>query len=157
MAIEAERDTMQESGGPLATLPELAALLGLSGSSIKRTLHRAGVRYIEGPPPRYPVVAALAAVEPHRAELEAQREKGVAQQAAAKRAAREKADANLLAKTKRRATATATPSKAMGQPGPMKHTSAFPPRSLGNPSPSRPAPPRRAEPEVFIMRRRPLA
>jgi hypothetical protein len=54
-------------------------------------------------------------------------------------------------------SAATTPSKPMGQPGPgQRHTSAFPPRSLGNPSPSRPAPPRRQvrEPEVIVLRRR---
>jgi hypothetical protein len=158
MGIDVQRDTKHESGGALATLPELAAMLGLSGGSIRGVLFRAGVRYVEGPPARYPIAAVRAAVEPHRAELEAQRERGVAQQAAEKaaadvrRAERAAQHAKVMASNAKGATATVGRSK---QATPA-HTSAFPPRSLGNPSSSRPDPPRRPEPEVFIMRRRPV-
>jgi hypothetical protein len=136
MGIEVERDTKPANDGPLATLPELAALLVLSVSTIKRTLHRAGVRYVEGAPRRYPTADALAAIEPHRAELEAQRERGLTQQAAekaaadARRAERAGAHAKVMASNARQAGGATTPVTS------SKHTSAFPPPSRGTPSPS---------------------
>jgi len=152
------------SGAELRTLKELGAELGVSAGRLKGVVWPVRtVRYLStSNPTLYCAKDVREAVAPHLERLRERHAAHLTEEAAgaARQAERTAKHAKVVASKAKRAggaTATSTPSKPMGQPGPTpKHTSAFPPRSLGNPFSSRPAPPRRPEPEVFIMRRRPV-
>jgi hypothetical protein len=163
MGIDVQRDTKPAN---LALIGTIARELGVAGHALKETvgrLYRAGageLRYTKTPEGAlYDVDAVKLAVAPHLPELRERWSKSQAEEAAGaeRRAERAASHDRLMASHAKPGTATSTPSKPMGQPGPTpKHTSTFPPRSLENPSRSRPLPPRRAEPEVVVLRRRPV-
>jgi hypothetical protein len=153
MGIEAERDTKPANLAPMGTI---AKELGVAGHALKETvgrLYRAGnvaLAYTKTPEGAlYDVEAVKLAVALHLSELRERWSKSQAEEAAGakRRAERAAAHDRLMASHAKPGTATSTPSKPMGQPGPTpKHTLAFPP--LGNPRPRRPGP------EVVVLRRR---
>jgi hypothetical protein len=157
MGIEVQRDPKPANLAPMSTI---ARELGVGSDALKRTIGRAyqagnvALAYTKTPEGAlYDVDAVKLAAAPFLSEL---RERFSRYQA--EEAERAAAHGKVVAsQTKARGSATDTLSKPTpGQAGPIKrHTSPLP-HSLGNPSPSRPAAPRRREPEVFIMRRRPV-
>jgi len=68
------------SGEPLATVPELARMLGCSGKALHAVLNWPLYRLVpfvryRGAPSRYSTAAARIAIEPHRAEIEERRQR----------------------------------------------------------------------------------
>lgn len=148
MEIEVQRDTKPANLAPMGTI---ARELGVAGHALKETvgrLYRAGnvaLGYTKTPEGAlYDVEAVKLAVALHLSELRERWSKSQAEEAAGakRRAERAAAHDRLMASHAKPGTATSTPSKPMGQPGPTPRT--------------RPAPPRRAEPEVVVLRRRPV-
>jgi hypothetical protein len=153
------------SGEPLATLAELAAMIGVSAKNVRRVLNRDDVplvRYLKATsesPSRFAVADVKAAVEPHRHEIEERQRRALAlaaeerAAAGARKAARAAAHAtHVAAKAGRPPRRSGQPSgtgsraaPAKGAPSSKAHSSSFPAR------PARGKP----EPEVIVVRRRP--
>ncbi len=147
------------SGEPLATMAELAILLGVNASSIRHVMRRPdaspvrSVRATPEVPARFSVADVKAAVEPHREALEERRKRAEALEAEERAAARAKKAARAVAHAAHVA-AKATRSKGGGH---SKRHGKSPPPSAGTSAPPPPASSRRKgpEPEVIVMRRRP--
>jgi hypothetical protein len=154
------------SGEPLATLAELAAMIGVSAKNVRRVLNRDDVplvRYVKATsesPSRFAVADVKAAVEPHRHEIEERQRRALAlaaeerAAAGARKAARAAAHATHVAakagrSPRRSGPPSGTGSRAaaptQGAPSSKAHASSFPAR----PARGRP------EPEVIVVRRRP--
>jgi hypothetical protein len=128
------------SGEELATLSELARLLGCSGRALSELLQgplHARVRFVRSKPGpwRYSVKDALVAIEPHRVEIEARRQRAVELEAS-----------NRTAKAARIAATTAPAVK----PTTMAPTTSSKPAT--KPTPKR-SPLRARSPEVVIVAR----
>jgi prophage antirepressor-like protein len=152
------------SGEPLATLAEVAAMIGISAKNVRRVLSRDDarpVRYVKATsesPSRFAVADVKAAVEPHRQEIEERQRRAMAQAAQESAAARAKKTARAVAHAthvaakagrppRRSAASTGAGSRAPGpgKPASKAHATPFPAR----PDRGRP------EPEVIVVRRRP--
>jgi len=129
------------SGEPLAIPRDLAPMLGVSGMALKALLKGPlyplvrFVRYAHGPS-HYSIADARRAIEPHRAELEARRQRA-ADLAASERAAK----AARIAASKE--GADAPPPDPKPTPPNGSRPGATPPRA------------RRGEPEIIVRRARP--
>jgi hypothetical protein len=168
---EADDRALLASGEPLATLAEVAAMIGVSAKNIRRVLGRDDVplvRYIKATsesPSRFAVADVKAAVEPHRQEIEERQRRALAHAAeeraaaGAKKAARAAAHtAHVAAKTARsprrpppsgRADSRGSshapaPGASQGAGASKPHAARFPPRPAAG----------RPEPEVIVVRRR---
>ncbi len=160
---EADDRALLSSGEPLATLAEVAAMIGMSAKNIRRVLSRDDVplvRYLKATlesPSRFAVADVRAAVEPHRQEIEERQRRALAhaaeerEAAGAKKAARAAAHAAHVAAKTARAPRRPAPSASAGSrapgssaPASKAHSARFPARPAGA----------RPEPEVIVMRRR---
>ena len=137
-------------GEELATIPELARLLDVSGTVLRGLLGGPlyeRVRFVRYAPGqwRYSVADARAAIEAHRPDIEARRQRAAEQEARERAARTEKLAAKAStslpkASATTRSTATSPDLAALTKP------------ETARPTPSAPA---RGEPEVFVIRRLP--
>lgn len=145
------------SGEPLATMAELATLLGVNASSIRHAMRRPdaspvrSVRATPETPARFSVADVRAVVEPHRGALEERRRRAEALEAEERAAAKAKKAARALAH------AAHVAARAAPKGGQSSQRRSKPPSLAGSsPPPSQAASRRKGrEPEIIVMRRRP--
>jgi hypothetical protein len=133
-------------GEELATIPELARLLDVSGTILRGLLGGPlyeRVRFVRYAPGqwRYSVADARAAIEAHRPDIEARRQRA-AEQEARERAARTEKLAAKASTSLPKASATTRSTATAPDLAPST-----------KPSPAKPSAPARGEPEVFVIRR----
>jgi hypothetical protein len=141
------------TGEELATIPELARLLDVSGTVLRGLLGGPlceRVRFVRYAPGqwRYSGADARVAIEAHRPDIEARRQRAAEQEAHERAARTEK----LAAK------ASTSPPKASVTTRSTATTPALVPSTkaaTARPTSARPSAPARGEPEVFVMRRLP--
>jgi hypothetical protein len=164
---EADDRALLASGEPLATLAEVAAMIGVSAKNIRRVLGRDDVplvRYVKATsesPSRFAVADVKAAVEPHRQEIDERQRRALAHAAEEQAAAGAKKAARAAAHTAHVAAKMARPPRrpsshagagsrggsrapAPGTPPAQAPAARFPPRPAAG----------RPEPEVIVVRRR---
>jgi hypothetical protein len=146
------------SGEPLATMAELAVLLGVNASSIRYVMRRAdaspvrSVRATPESPARFSVSDVRAVVDPHRKSLEERRRRAEALEAEERAAARAKKAARAIAHA---AHVAAKVARSKGGPASNRRAKSPPPAGSGAAPPPVPSRRKGAEPEIIVMRRRP--
>jgi hypothetical protein len=152
-----------ESGEELLPLGQLASVLGCSKNALRELLHGPlrNVRWArrESEPAVYSVADARTAFEPHRAEVEAKRQRHIELEASGRAAALAAKEARIAADVKRKAEA-ARLQRVPGQGNAKPSSPAASPRPRGEkwvkknlpPTASRRQP---SAPEVIVLARRP--
>jgi len=146
------------SGEPLATMAELAILLGVNASSIRHVMRRpdaSPVRSVRATPEiaaRFSVSDVRVAVEPYREALEERRKRAEALEVEERAAARAKKAARAVAHA---AHVAAKLARSKGGRSAQRHAKSPPSGGSKAPPPVPPSRRKGPEPEVIVMRRRP--